>query len=87
MASEEKKIAPINNKSLPILTKYEKAKIIGTRAAQISSGSPIFVDVSGLSNPLEMAEKELKEGKTPLIIRRKMPDGTFETFKVSDLKI
>eukprot|EP01083_Nonionella_stella_P106605 307856_1 len=62
----------------PYLTKYEKARILGTRALQISMGAPVMVEMVGETDPLEIAQKELRERKIPMIIRRFLPDGTFE---------
>ncbi len=72
----------------PILTKYEKTSILGQRAQQILNGSNILVDIKTLKvkNPLEIARKELKEGLIPFIVRRPLPNGTYEDWKVSDLK-
>jgi len=39
------------------LTKYERAKILGTRALQISLGAPVMVDLEGETDPLEIAQK------------------------------
>ena len=75
-------------KTRPILTKYEKTSILGQRAQQILNGSNILVDIKTLKvkNPLEIARKELKEGLIPFIVRRPLPNGTYEDWKVSDLK-
>lgn len=44
-----------------------------------------MVDLDGESDALAIANKELREKKIPLIIRRFMPDGTYEDWKVKDL--
>lgn len=69
------------------LTKYEKARVIGTRALQISMNAPVLVELEGESDPLEIAEKELKEKKVPFTIRRYLPDGSYEDWKVSELDL
>ncbi|KAI8365639.1 RNA polymerase, subunit omega/K/RPB6 [Choanephora cucurbitarum] len=69
----------------PYLTKYERARILGTRALQISLNAPVMVDIDGESDALAIANKELREKKIPLIVRRFMPDGTYEDWKVKDL--
>ncbi|ETO27671.1 hypothetical protein RFI_09461 [Reticulomyxa filosa] len=51
------------------MTKYEKARILGTRALQISMGAPVMVEIQGETDPLEIAAKELREKKIPMIIR------------------
>ena len=76
-------------RTLPILSKYEKAKIIGIRAQQISMGSYIYLDnVNNLSNPLDVAKEELRQKRTPLIIRRNIigKKGTVhEDWRVEEL--
>lgn len=69
------------------MTKYEKARILGTRALQISMNAPIMVEAEGEKDPLEIALKELREKKIPFIIRRKLPDGSFEDWPVHELII
>ena len=71
--------------STPYMTKYEKARILGTRALQISMNAPVMVDLAGESDPLQIALKELREKKLPLMIRRYMPDGCWEDWTVSEL--
>ncbi len=61
----------------PILTKYEKARVIGARALQISMGAPVLIEVSAeIRDPLQLAELEMPI--LPLTIRRKLPDGRFQ---------
>ncbi|KAF7699471.1 DNA-directed RNA polymerases I, II, and III subunit RPABC2 [Cucumispora dikerogammari] len=71
----------------PLMTKYEKAHILGVRAMQISKNSPIFTDIGDLTDPLKIAMKELKEGKIPFIVKRRMPDGSYERWKINELQI
>ncbi|KAJ3450407.1 DNA-directed RNA polymerase subunit k [Anaeramoeba flamelloides] len=67
------------------MTKYEKARVLGTRALQISMNSPIMVEIENETDPFEIALKELKAGKIPLIIRRYLPDGGYEDVSASEL--
>jgi len=69
----------------PYLTKYERARVLGTRALQISMNAPILVPAEGETDPLQIAIKELAQKKIPLIIRRYLPDGSFEDWSVSEL--
>jgi DNA-directed RNA polymerase subunit K/omega len=64
------KIGPI------FLTRYEKARIVGARALQISFGAPILVaKPKEVIDPIKIAQLELKSGILPLTIRRKSPKG------------
>ena len=67
------------------LTKYERARVLGTRALQISMNAPVMVDLDGETDPLKIAEKELRERKIPIIIRRYLPDGSHEDWAVDEL--
>ncbi|KAI0308186.1 RNA polymerase Rpb6 [Multifurca ochricompacta] len=69
----------------PYLTKYERARILGTRALQISMNAPILVPLDGETDALQIAIKELSQRKIPLVIRRYLPDGSFEDWSVSEL--
>jgi DNA-directed RNA polymerase I, II, and III subunit RPABC2 len=55
------------------LTKYEYARILGLRAQQIAMGGDVYVDVGDIKDPIQKAEKEIKEGKCHLIIERLLP--------------
>jgi DNA-directed RNA polymerase I, II, and III subunit RPABC2 len=74
-------------RTIPFLTKYEKSRIIGKRAMQISKGSPPLVEIGDLENPIDIAKKELMERKIPFIIRRPLPDGSYEDWRVDELRI
>lgn len=65
------------------LTKYEKARLIGQRAKQLSLGAEPTVCTKGLLNPIKIAEKEFYEGKIPIAILRPLPSG--EKIRVSIL--
>ncbi|KAK0549034.1 subunit common to RNA polymerases I, II, and III [Tilletia horrida] len=69
----------------PYMTKYERARILGTRALQISMNAPVLVAVEGETDPLVIAQKELSEKRIPLTIRRYLPDGSYEDWSVSEL--
>jgi len=60
------------------LTKYEKSRIIGTRALQLSMGAPVLVDDFEPIDPIIIAEQELSNNLLPLTIRRYLPDGRFQ---------
>jgi DNA-directed RNA polymerase I, II, and III subunit RPABC2 len=67
------------------MTKYEKARLLGTRALQVSMNAPLMVELTGETDPLEIAMKELRERKLPLMIRRYLPDGCWEDWAVDEL--
>eukprot|EP00878_Enallax_costatus_P003917 GHUV01004137.1.p2 GENE.GHUV01004137.1~~GHUV01004137.1.p2 ORF type:complete len:140 (+),score=32.09 GHUV01004137.1:255-674(+) len=69
------------------LTKYERARVLGTRALQISMNAPIMVDAGELTDPLEIAMKELREKRIPFTIRRYLPDGSYEDWSLKELII
>lgn len=72
-------------KTLPKPTRYERAAIIGVRATQIAHGSEPNTDITGMTDPYEMAEKEFNDGKSPLIIERRLPGGEVERVRLSEL--
>jgi DNA-directed RNA polymerase I, II, and III subunit RPABC2 len=67
------------------LSKYELARLLGARATQIAEGSPVGVDADGLTEPLMLAAKELREGKLSATIRRYLPNGTVVDVDLRDL--
>ncbi|KAK4538602.1 hypothetical protein CDCA_CDCA19G4627 [Cyanidium caldarium] len=69
------------------MTKYERARVLGTRALQISMGAPVLVDLEGESDPLQIAMKELRAKRIPLKIRRHLPNGAYEDWSVNELII
>jgi DNA-directed RNA polymerase I, II, and III subunit RPABC2 len=69
------------------LTKFERARVLGTRALQISMNAPLMVAPDGETDPLELAKKELRERKIPIIIRRYLPDGSYEDWPINELLI
>jgi len=74
--------------TIPLLTKYERARIIGMRTVQLNNGAAPLVDVPDtlLDNTI-IAEKELVVKKIPFIICRPLPDGRKEYWKLEDLEI
>lgn len=67
------------------MTKYERARILGSRALQISKNAPLMIDAGEESDPYKLAEMELQAQKVPFIVRRYLPDGSYEDWKVSEL--
>lgn len=69
------------------MTKYERARVLGTRALQISMNAPVMVDIAGETDPLKIAMKELRARKIPMIIRRYLPDNSYEDWSIDELII
>jgi len=77
-----------DRKTSPFMTKFELARLAGTRALQLSMNAPVTIAVpSNETDPLKIALLELKARTLPLIVRRYLPDGSFEDWPVSDLII
>lgn len=77
-----------NHKSLPFLTQYERTSVLGFRADQLAQGSrPFIVVPPHITSTLEIARIELEQRRLPFIIKRPMPDGSFEYWRLSDLMI
>ena len=74
--------------TIPIMTKYEKTKVIGQRTKQLDAGNPPFIKVDRptLDNSI-IAEEELRQKKLPFIIQRPLPSGGFEYWNVKDLEV
>ena len=76
------------HKTLPFVTSYERARVIGERAKQIESGAKPFIEIpSNMIDGYLIALKEFESKKIPFIIQRPLPNGTSEYWKLSDLEI
>jgi DNA-directed RNA polymerase I, II, and III subunit RPABC2 len=75
------------HRTIPYLTKYEKARILGQRAKQIEVGAKPLVKVpENIIDSYIIAELELREKKIPFIIKRPIPGGAFEYWHLRDLE-
>jgi len=81
------RVDPSKRITTPYLTKFERARCLGTRALQIAMCAPVMVELEGETDPLKIAIKELKARKIPMIIRRYMPDGSYEDWGIDELII
>ena len=76
------------HKTIPMLTKYEKTRILGQRAKQINNGArPLIPITPNMIDGYLIALKELEEKKIPVIIRRPLPNGASEYWHLRDLEI
>jgi len=70
----------------PKITRFERARIVGARALQISMGAPILVELpERVSDPIDIALRELEGGILPMTIRRTLPDGIYQDIALGDL--
>ena len=76
------------HRTIPYLTKYERARILGQRAKQIETGAKPLVKIpENIVDSYIIAELELREKKIPFIIRRPIPGGGCEYWSIRDLEI
>jgi len=75
------------HKTIPFVTKYEKARIIGQRAMQLDAGATPYINSEFLIDGASIAEREFEEKKIPVIIKRPLPNGAFEYWRLRDLEI
>jgi DNA-directed RNA polymerase subunit K/omega len=76
------------HKTQPFLSVFEKTKILGFRTNQLSQGARPFVKVPPqVKSYLEIAKIELEERRLPFILKRPLPNGTFEYWRLSDLAV
>ena len=76
------------HQSQPFLTQFEKTKILGFRTNQLAQGARPFVTVpEHVTAVLEIARLELEQRRLPFIVKRPMPDGSFEYWRLNDLAI
>jgi DNA-directed RNA polymerase subunit K/omega len=76
------------HRTVPFMTKYEKTRILGQRAKQLNEGAPPLIKIdSTVIDGYLIAVKELEQKRTPFIIRRPLPNGGSEYWRVQDLEI
>lgn len=76
------------HRTLPFITKYEKAKILGERAKQLNAGAEAFVDLGDeIVDGYLIAMAEFEQKKIPMIIRRPLPNNGSEYWRLVDLEI
>jgi len=81
-------MADPKHRSVPFLTQFEKTKILGFRTNQLSQGARAFIAVPAHVTELrDIARMELEARRLPFIVKRPMPDGSFEKWRLSDLLI
>jgi DNA-directed RNA polymerase I, II, and III subunit RPABC2 len=90
MDFESREIPPQDSQVLigpPTLTRFERARIIGSRSLQLSLGAPILVDSSNkFSDTISIAVAELNSKVLPISIRRVLPNGLYQDIPIDWLK-
>ena len=82
----------INEKGLivtgpPTLTRFEKARIMGARALQLSLGAPVFITIpKNTISSLEIAMEELNQRLLPVVIKRSLPNGDYQNIPISNFE-
>ncbi len=67
----------------PTLTRFEKARILGARALQLSLGAPPFISIpKEVATSLDLAYTELEKRVIPITIRRVLPNGDFQNISI-----
>ena len=71
----------------PTLTRFEKARIMGARALQLSFGAPSFIEIpKNATTSLEIAMEELTKRVIPIIIKRTLPNGDFQNIPLDQFE-
>jgi len=79
---------PTKAVSYPFLNQFEKTKVLSFRASQLAQGNKPFIAVPDIvSDVYTIAKMELKERKLPYLIKRPLPDGDYEYWRLNDLII
>ena len=85
--NEDGTINDPRHRTVPFITKYERAKILGERAKQINAGATPFIEVNQeIIDGYSIALAEFEQKKVPMIIRRPLPNGQSEYWRLEDLE-
>ena len=88
--SGEDLIVDYKHTTVPILTKYEKTRVLGIRVSQLNEGAPRYISLGSEHTIIDnnvIAEKELRLKKLPFILTRPLPNGEKEHWRLKDLEI
>lgn len=78
---------PDNRRTSEIMTEYELAEVISVRSKQIENDGTVFTDTNGLTDPIQLAFKEVLDKKCPLDVRRPLTDKIYERWHVNEMAI
>ena len=76
----------VKRRTRPVLTRFERAKVLALRAEQIDRGTQPLVEKLEGDGPLATAEREFAAGRIPFVIRRYLPDGKHEDWRLEELE-
>ena len=69
------------------LTRFEKARIMGARALQLSLGAPVFIEIpKNATTSLEIAMEELKQRVIPIVIKRTLPNQDYQNIPLDKFR-
>ena len=86
----EKKLVKGDKKPVcyPFLNQFEKTKVLSFRASQIAQGAKPYIEIpDNVTDVYTIAKMELLARKLPFILKRPLPDGDYEYWKLSELII
>lgn len=78
---------PNNRKTSEVITPFEYSEITSIRAVQIENGGTCWTDTGELTDPIKMAEKELRDRKCPLKLERRLTDDIYEIWDVNKMAL
>jgi DNA-directed RNA polymerase I, II, and III subunit RPABC2 len=82
---------PRKNKSSQVMSKYERSAVMGMRIEQLARGAKPFVQLTpeeeARMTPEDVAERELFERRVPFVIKRTLPNGAHEYWRIEDMVI
>jgi DNA-directed RNA polymerase I, II, and III subunit RPABC2 len=82
------KLADPNRVCYPFLTQFEKTKVLSFRASQLNKGSMPYIEVpDDVTDVYTIAKLELKNKRLPFIIKRPLPDGDYEFWRLTELML
>lgn len=76
---------PKPRRTRPNMTKFERCRVVAMRTEQIGRGAVPLVEALDGDGPAQVAEQEFAAGRIPFIIRRYLPDGTSEDWRLDEL--
>ena len=76
----------VKKKTVPFLNKFEKARLLGVRIQQLSAGAQPKISTEGFNTIQDIVDEELKQRKIPLIIKRNLPNGDSEEWRLEEFE-